>query len=93
MACLLPDGTKPLAKPMRQGSRILVLVMTAWKIFHRSVVLINVIVHSYVICLMCDTELDWTFSFQTDDNEKPKTSEALTAKFTDGMIYYDMCEW
>ena len=42
---------------------------------------------------MCNTVLDLTLSFQTDDNEKPKTSEVLTAKFTDGMINYDMCEW
>ena len=45
---------------------------------------------SLVLCAI-ECYKNWSFSFQTDDNEKPKTSEVLTAKFTDGMIYYDTC--
>ena len=40
---------------------------------------------SLVLCVI-ECYINWSFSFQTDDNEKPKTSEVLTAKFTDGMI-------
>ena len=47
---------------------------------------------SLVLCVI-ECYKNWSFSFQTDDNEKPKTSEVLTAKFTDGMIYYVSCEW
>ena len=46
---------------------------------------------SLVLCVI-ECYIDWSFSFQTDDNEKPKTSEVLTAKFTDGMIYHGTCE-